>query len=64
VGFAVPVLVVVVVLVAVFVVAVGANWKCREQLQVFLLQFKGGLGWVAGSALEVEGEVERGSRLS
>jgi hypothetical protein len=50
--------------VLVLVVAVGANRKCREQLQVFLLQFEGGLGWVVGSALEVEGEVERGSRLS
>jgi hypothetical protein len=52
---------------AVFVVAVGAKRKCREQWQVSLLQFKGGLGWgvcVAGSALEVEGELERGSRLS
>jgi hypothetical protein len=50
--------------VLVLLVAVGAKRKCREQLQVFLLQFEGGLGWVAGSALEVEGELERGSRLS
>jgi NADH:ubiquinone oxidoreductase subunit 3 (subunit A) len=66
VGFAVPVVVVVVVvvLVAVFVVAVGAKRKCREQVQVVLLRFEAGLGWVAGSALEVEGELERGSRLS
>jgi hypothetical protein len=50
----------VLVAVVVAVVVVGVKEKCREQLQVVLLCFEGELGWVVGSALEVEG----GYRLS